>query len=312
MRRFADITHLPEDARGAVAAIGNFDGVHRGHQHVIDLARARAAELAAPLGVVTFEPHPREYFAPSAPPFRLMNAEARANRLEKLGVDMLYEVPFDATLAERPAANFAGGILASSLGLRHVVVGEDFHFGKDRGGDGRLLETLGGDLGFGVTLAPLLTAGTGTASSTRIRAALSEGRPADAAQMLGHWHRIEGPVLHGHKRGRDLGFPTANMALDGLHLPRFGVYAVTVNVLAGPHTGTYAGAASIGTRPVFDGEQPNCETYLFDFNGDLYDAHLSVGLVAFLRPEQKFDSIDALVTQMGADCARARDILADV
>lgn len=312
MRRFADITDLPDDARGAVAAIGNFDGVHRGHQHVIDLARAQAAELAAPLGVVTFEPHPREYFAPSAPPFRLMNAEARANRLEKLGVDLLYEVPFDAALAAHPADAFAERILSASLGLRHVVVGEDFHFGKDRGGDGRLLETLGRDLGFGVTLAPLLTAEGGTASSTRIRAALSEGRPQEAAQMLGHWHRIEGPVLHGFKRGRELGFPTANMALDGLHLPRFGVYAVTVDVLTGAHAGTYRGAASIGTRPVFDGEQPNCETYLFDFEGDLYDAHLSVGLVAFLRPEQKFDGIDALITQMGADCDRARDILADV
>jgi riboflavin kinase/FMN adenylyltransferase len=149
-------------------------------------------------------------------------------------------------------------------------------------------------------------------SSTAIRAALTDGRPRDAAAMLGHWHRIEGPVIRGDQRGRDLGYPTANMSISGLHPPRFGVYAVQVDVLTGTHRGTYNGAASIGVRPMFGVNTPNCETYIFDFKGDLYGAELSVALVDYLRPELKFDGLDALIVQMGKDCDRAREILRDV
>lgn len=306
MRIHRDTTYLTDADKGATAAIGNFDGVHRGHQAVL---RVAAAAADAPLGVVTFEPHPREYFAPDAPAFRLMNAEARAHRLESLGVAHLYELPFNARLAALSPEEFARDILAEQLGLAHVTVGADFCFGKGRAGTAEMLRDFGQTFGFGVTIADLV--GDGPAiSSTRIRAALAEGRPEDAATMLGHLHRIEGEIIRGDQRGRDLGYPTANMSLDGLHLPKFGVYAVRVRVLSGEHEGEYDGVASIGTRPMFGENLPNCETFLFDFKGDLYGIHLSVALVAYLRPEEKFDSLDALIAQMDADSAKARSILA--
>ncbi len=306
MRILRDPDYTRSDDRGASAAIGNFDGVHLGHQRVIDLARRDGA----PLGIVTFEPHPREYFAPHAAPFRLMNAEARAHRLEKLGVQILAELPFDARMAGLSAEDFARIVLAEGLGLSHVVVGADFCFGKGRSGTAALLQDYGARYGFEVTIADLLTADSGAVSSTAIRAALSEGQPRAAATMLGHWHRIEGPVLHGEKRGRELGYPTANMALDGLHVPRLGVYAVVVDVLEGPHQGTYHGVANLGIRPMFERATPNLETFLFDFKGDLYGRHVSIGLVEWLRGEAKFDGLDALIAQMDRDSAAARAALA--
>ena len=299
-------TGLDAAERGASVAMGNFDGVHLGHRSVIDLAR----RPGLPLGVVTFEPHPRQFFAPDAPPFRLMESEARAHRLQKLGVERLYELPFDHRLAGMAAEDFVQDVLVAGLGVAHVTVGADFCFGKGRKGSTGTLQRMGAALGFGTTIAPLIAQGTEEISSTAIRTALSEGRPRDAARMLGHWHRIEGPVLHGEKRGRDLGYPTANMAVDGLHLPRFGVYAVTVDVLTGPQAGTWHGAASLGVRPMFGENRPNLETFLFDFAGDLYGQVLSVGFVEFLRPEMTFDHLDGLIAQMQRDCARAREILA--
>ncbi len=310
MRILHALTGLAPADRGASVAIGNFDGVHLGHQAVLGLARAEAARLDTPLGVVTFEPHPREFFAPDAPPFRLMNAEARANRLGRLGVERLYELPFDATLASLTASDFAGDILARGLGIRHAVVGADFRFGKARGGTAGVLAELGATLGFGVTVAELIDDDGAEVSSTAIRQALTDGRPRDAARMLGHWHRIEGAVDHGEKRGRTLGYPTANLSIAGLHPPRFGVYAVRARVLTGPHRGDYGGAASLGVRPMFGSNLPNLETFLFDFAGDLYGAHLSVALVDWLRPEMTFPDLPAFVAQMDADAETARDILA--
>ncbi|SFA99442.1 riboflavin kinase / FMN adenylyltransferase [Poseidonocella pacifica] len=309
MRTVRDYQFLNPDDRGASAAIGNFDGVHLGHRAVIELARKAGEEIGAPLGVLTFEPHPREYFAPSSTPFRLMNPEARAHRLERMGVARLYELNFNAALAGLSPAEFAGQVLDEGLGLRHVVVGEDFRFGKGRAGDVELLGTLGAELGFGVTVAEILEGSVGRVSSTAIRQALTDGKPRDAAAMLGHWHRVEGEVIGGEQRGRQLGYPTANMSMEGLHLPRLGVYAVLVDVLDGPHAGNYHGVASLGVRPMFGENSPNLETFLFDFSGDLYGAHLSVALVDYLRPEEKFDGLDALIEQMDADSARARDIL---
>ncbi|UWQ25778.1 bifunctional riboflavin kinase/FAD synthetase [Leisingera aquaemixtae] len=308
MRIVRDFEFVEQQDRGATVAIGNFDGVHLGHQSVIELARE--AVPGAPLGVMTFEPHPREYFAPDAPAFRLMRAETRAHRLEKLGVERLYELNFNTALSSLTPEEFARDVIAEGLGLAHVVVGADFCFGKGRAGDAADLQRFGEQYGFGVTIAPLMEYSEHAVSSTAIRNALSEGRPADAKEMLGHWHRIEGVVIGGEQRGRELGFPTANMSIDGLHQPRFGVYAVLVDVLDGPHKGSYFGAASIGVRPMFGGVVPNIETYLFDFSGDLYGATLSVGLVEFLRPELKFDGLEALTAQMDADCAQAREILA--
>jgi len=308
MRIIRDYQFVDLADRGATAAIGNFDGVHLGHRSVIELAQSAAPD--APLGVVTFEPHPREYFAPDAPPFRLMGRESRAHRLEKIGVKRLYELAFNSTLAGLSPEAFARDVLHNGLGLAHVVVGADFCFGKGRAGTAEDLVRFGAQYGFGVTIAPLMERDDLTVSSTAIREALTRGETREAAAMLGHWHRIDGPVISGEQRGRELGFPTANMSIDGLHPPAFGVYAVLVDVLAGPHKGSYHGAASIGVRPMFGENKANLETYLFDFKGDLYGAPLSVGLVEHLRGEEKFDSLDALITQMGQDCDRARAILA--
>lgn len=308
MRVIRDYQFLDSKDRGATAAIGNFDGVHLGHQSVIQLARQ--ADPDAPLGIVTFEPHPREFFAPDAPPFRLMSREARASRLEKLGVERLYELNFNAQLASLSPQDFAQRVIADGFGLRHVIVGEDFCFGQSRAGTSADLVRFGAQMGFGVTVAPLLAASENTVSSTAIRAALSDGHPRDAAAMLGHWHRIEGPVIGGEQRGRELGYPTANMSIEGLHPPAFGVYAVLVDVLDGPHAGSYHGVASLGVRPMFGENRPNLETFLFDFSGDLYDSQLSVALIDFLRGEEKFDGLEALITQMDADSAQARGILA--
>lgn len=301
--------NLPDTARGASVAIGNFDGVHLGHRAVIDIARGWAEAQSLPLGVMTFEPHPRRFFAPQSPAFRLMSPEAKAHRLEKLGVDLLYELPFGEAIAALTPEAFARDMLHRGMGLRHVVVGANFRFGRDRAGDAEMLAAFGREMGFEVSIAPMLEAGAARISSTAIREALGKGRPRDAAQMLGHWHRIEGEVIGGAQRGRALGFPTANIALGDLHLPKFGVYAVEVDILTGPHAGSYHGAASLGTRPMFGDNAPNLETHIFDFAGDIYGAHISVALVDYLRAEQKFDSLEAFIDQMQADCARARSLL---
>ena len=213
-------------------------------------------------------------------------------------------------LAGLAPGDFAREVLVHGLGVRNVAVGADFCFGCKRTGNAATLQALGHELGFGVTVAPLIGDGEVEYSSTAIRTALAEGRSRDAGRMLGHWHRIDGEVLHGEKRGRELGYPTANMAVDGLHLPALGIYAVLVDVLTGPERGSYKGVASLGVRPMFDGTRPNLEVFIFDFSGDLYGQHLSVALVEYLRPEMKFDSIGGLVEQMDRDSARARDILA--
>ncbi len=310
MQIIRDYAYVDQADRGASVAIGNFDGVHIGHRSVIDIARHAGEAIGAPLGVLTFEPHPREYFAPDAPPFRLMNPEARAHRLEKLGVEKLYQLNFNANLSALTPEEFAANVIRDGLGLKHVVVGADFCFGKGRAGTAADLQGFGAEMGFGVSIAQLLEGDQGEVSSTAIRQALSDGRPRDAAAMLGHWHRIEGEVVGGEQRGRELGYPTTNMSIEGLHPPKFGVYAVLVDVLDGPHKGSYHGAASLGVRPMFNGEVPNIETFIFDFSGDLYGTELSVALVDYLRPEETFDSLESFIAQMDADCAKARDILA--
>lgn len=307
MRIIRDYQFVAPEDRGATVAIGNFDGIHLGHQAVI--AQARAAVPDAPLGILTFEPHPRQFFAAGAPGFRLTNSVARASRLEKLGVDRLYELNFNGPLAALEPREFAQRVIAEGLGLKHVIVGADFCFGRGRKGTASDLQAYGEEFGFGVSIAELVEFGDKQISSTAIREALSEGLPRNAFAQLGHWHRIEGIVISGEQRGRELGFPTANMSIEDLHPPKFGVYAVLVDVLDGPHVGSYIGAASMGTRPQFGENLPNLETFLFDFSGDLYGATLSVGLVDYLRPEWTFDSLEAFIAQMHADCDKAREIL---
>ncbi|GHA51903.1 riboflavin biosynthesis protein [Amylibacter ulvae] len=309
MRIIQDYTFVEPENKGAAVTIGNFDGVHLGHQAVVDIARDIAQKDGCPLGVLTFEPHPREFFAPDAPPFRLMSAEAKASQLSKIGVDILYQLAFNTVLSALTAEEFARDVIKDGLGLSHVVVGADFCFGKDRSGNAKDLVTFGEKYGFGVTIAELLSDQDEVFSSTAIREALTDGRPEDAAKMLGHWHRIESEVIHGEQRGRELGFPTANLSIDGLHPPKYGVYATVVDILDGPSKGRYYGAASIGERPTFGVYKANLEVFIFDFSADIYGSSLSVALVDYQRPELKFDDLDALIKQMDEDCAQARDTL---
>ena len=298
--RYSDVS-----LRGASVAMGNFDGVHLGHRSVINLARREGV----PLGVISFEPHPRSFFAPDSPPFRLMNVASKRHRLAKIGVDVLYDLPFDKALSSLTALEFVRDVLSEGLGISHLVVGEDFRFGKGREGDVAFLQKHGPEHGFEVTVAGMVSGKNGPYSSSAIRAALAAGQPEEAAKMLGHWHRIDGVVEKGDQRGRELGFPTANISVEGLHLPRLGVYAVEFDVLTGPHKGCYHGAASLGVRPTFGRNAPNLETFVFDFEGDLYGADVSVALVSFQRPELKFDSLDALIEQMHKDCDISRETL---
>ena len=295
MRIIRDYQFVKSSDKGASVAVGNFDGVHIGHQHVIEIARQWGCKNKSPLGVLTFEPHPRAYFFPEGP--------------NKLNVEKLYELNFNKTLSSLTPFEFADQVITKGLGLRHLVVGEDFCFGKGRAGTVKDLISLGSSMGFEVTIAELMETEIGQVSSTSIRNALAEGRPKDAAKQLGHWHRIEGVVIGGEQRGRELGYPTANMSLDGLHLPNLGVYAVLVDVLNGEHVGSYNGVASLGVRPMFGENTPNLETFVFDFSGDLYGATLSVALIEFMRPEIKFDSLENLVAKMDQDSLKAREIL---
>jgi riboflavin kinase/FMN adenylyltransferase len=311
MRIIRHYKDVPDAARGAVVAIGNFDGVHRGHQAVIGQARALAADMGVPVAVLVFEPHPRQYFAPDAPFFRLSSFRAKVGLLAENGVDITYALPFDKHMASLTAPEFVSDVLVKGLGAVHVVVGYDFCFGKGRAGDITALRYMGDMEGFGVTVVSAQGEGDGEVfSSTRVREALSEGRVEDAARLLGRPWFIEGRVLDGDKRGRTIGFPTANVQLDGVVPPKFGVYAVEVEIEDGPHKGAYKGVANLGKRPTFNKEDVLLEVNLFDFAGDIYGAHLRVSLMGFIRAEQKFDSLDALKAQIAADADTARSILA--
>lgn len=293
--------------RGGVAAIGNFDGVHRGHQEVLAVARAAAEELGGPAVVLTFEPHPRAFFRPDQPVFRLTPPAERAVVLEALGLDGMVVTPFDADLAGTSADGFVDLILRERLGVRGAVVGYNFHFGKARAGTPDFLQARGRADGFAVTVVEArVDEGGEPISSTRIRAALEAGAPEAAARLLGYRWLVVGEVVHGDKRGRTLGYPTANIALAPSCGLRHGVYAVRVSVDGVLHDGV----ASFGRRPMFDDGAPLFETHLFGFEGDLYGRALRISVFAFLRPEARFDGVEALVAQMDRDSAEARAILA--
>ena len=296
--------------RGAAAAIGNFDGVHRGHQTLIEDARKVQAKTGAPLGVVTFHPHPRRHFQPDAAPFCLTTPAEKSRLLAGHGLDVLFVLPFDAAMAGMAAEDFVRGVLVGGLGLSHVVVGADFHFGKGRKGDAVLLRNMGRELGFGVTIHDLVGDEAGEFASTALRVLIEEGRCEDAARQLGRWHTVSGRVIEGHRRGRTLGYPTANLDFGDQLIPRHGIYAAWVDVLEGPHAGRHAGVVSLGERPTFGVNAPNFEVHLFDFAGDLYGTEISVSLVRFLRGEIAFDGVDALIAQMDRDSAEARAVLA--
>ncbi|MCL5777746.1 bifunctional riboflavin kinase/FAD synthetase [Limibaculum sp. FT325] len=309
------ISHGFEDLgpglRGGAAAIGNFDGVHLGHRALIDAARAAAAAAGpgTPVSVVTFEPHPRRHFQPDAPPFRLTTPEEKAHLIAAAGVERLHVLTFDAALSSMSPETFAREVIAGGLGLGHVVVGEDFRFGHRRAGDAALLRRLGQHMGFGVTILHVVGDEAGDFSSTAARVAVEQGNMADAAAILGRWHAVTGRVRQGDRRGRELGYPTANLEFGAQILPRFGIYAARVEVRDGPHRGLHDGVASIGVRPTFGVNAPNFEVHLFDFDGNLYGAPMAAGLVAFLRAEARFDSVEALIAQMDRDSLDARDAL---
>jgi riboflavin kinase / FMN adenylyltransferase len=299
---------LPAGDRGAAVAMGNFDGVHRGHQRVIELAATAAAEQGVPLGVITFDPHPRVYFRPSEPAFRLMKPDQQARALEKLGVDMLYVLPLEAELAGMTDRQFATEVLHEGLDARHVAVGFDNSFGKGRTGTPDTMRVYGQELGFGVSVAePVGDGGGEKFSSTAVRDALREGRPDLAAEILGRPFAIEGPVQRGRQLGRKLGFPTANVDLGDYVTPRFGVYAVRTRLSDGRE---FEGVANVGINPTVQGvTRPLLEVWLFDFDEDIYDRIIETDLIAFLRPEEKFESLEAMTDQVMADAKRAREVL---
>jgi riboflavin kinase/FMN adenylyltransferase len=289
--------------------MGSFDGVHLGHQQVIELAAAAARDLNAPLGVITFDPHPRVYFRPDEPAFRLMKTDQQARALEKLNVDMLYVLPLEAELAGMTDRAFATDVLHRGLGARHVAVGFDNSFGKGRTGTPETMRQYGRELGFGVTVAdPVGDGGGEKFSSTAVREALRDGHPEVAAEILGRPFAIEGPVQRGRQLGRKLGFPTANIDLGDYVSPRFGVYAVRTRLSDGRE---FDGVANIGVNPTVQGiTRPLLEVWLFDFDEDIYDRIIETDLIAFLRPEEKFDSLDLMTEQVMADAANARRVLA--
>lgn len=305
---------LPEALRGSVVAIGNFDGVHLGHQQVIAAAKAKAAGLGAPTAVLSFEPHPRQLFQPDLPPFRLTPFRIRARLIEALGIDLHAVMTFDRAFAAQTAEAFIERILVAGFGARHVVIGFDFCFGKDRQGNAATLSGYGERYGFGVTVVTQASDERGGAySSTRIREHLAAGRMRDAADLLGRAWEIEGRVQHGDKRGRHLGYPTANVELADYLRPAFGIYAVEAAVDRGDADALtwHGGVANLGIRPMFETPTPLLEVHLFDFADDLYGRHLRVRLIEHLRGEAKFDGVDALVAQMDRDTAAARAVLAD-
>ena len=296
---------LPEALRGAAVALGNFDGVHLGHAHV--LRALHGARPGKPLAVLTFEPHPRELFRPDDPAFRLTLSAERAAALAALGVQTVYEMPFDRAFSLLSAEAFVDEVLHGGLGAAHLACGPDFAFGHRRGGDTAFLAQRAEALGIGLTLVPPLADAQGPISSTRIRRLLQDGYPERAAAELGRPWAVRGPVTHGDKRGRTIGFPTANVPL-GRHLePARGVYAVRIIL---PDGTAVPGVANIGRRPtVNEGTESRVEAHLFDWDGDLYGQEVAVALHAFLRAERKFDSFADLRDQIVADADQARAML---
>jgi len=297
---------IPEPLRGGAVAIGNFDGVHLGHQAVMGAALAAAQAAGMPAVVLTFDPHPREVFAPASPLFPLTPLGLKAQLVEALGLTGMVVLPFDRDFAALEAEAFVQQVLVGALRARHLAVGFDFHFGRARQGTPEFLKESGARKGLAVSIVPPLMQGGAPVSSSRIRSALEEGDVAEARNLLGYAWTVQAEVRHGDKRGRTLGYPTANLALGPAVGLRHGIYAVMTLV-----EGEWRrGVASFGRRPTFGDGAPLLEVFLFDFRGDLYGRTLTVAFVGFLRPEERFDSVEALVRQMDEDSARARALLA--
>jgi len=306
MIRFSTRDPVPQELRGSVIALGNFDGVHTGHQAVIGTAIEEARAAGRPAIVASFDPHPVRFFKPDTAPFRLTSLDQREQLFAGLGADAMAVFPFDEVLAKTSAENFVSQILIERLGVTSVVTGIDFTFGEARRGNVEMLATLGATGGIRTrAVDPVITGGE-VVSSSRIRAALWHGDPQEAARLLTRPFAIRGQVIHGDKLGRTIGFPTANIDLGHYIRPKFGIYAITGRLEDGR---VLKGAANLGVRPTFDPPKELLEPYFFDFSGDLYGQEIEVAFHHYLRPEAKFDSIDALTAQMHEDCAKARVLL---
>jgi riboflavin kinase/FMN adenylyltransferase len=301
--------HVPHEIRGAVLAIGNFDGVHRGHQALLQSALATAKKLGRKSGAIVFEPHPRDYFQPDHPQFRLTALNEKIRLFRKLGLDVAVVLPFNVHLANLTAELFIERILVAGLGVTHVVVGYDFFFGKDRKGTPDGLARAGVEMGFGVTLISPVAEKGEVFSSSAVRLMLAQGEVREAAHALGHWWRISGKVVGGAKRGTIMGFPTANLPMPKGTGLGHGIFAVRIYL---PGGAVQTGAAYLGTRPTFDDGKPVLEVFLFDFDGDLYGREIEVEFIDFIRADRRFESMETLVAQMKIDCDKARRMLAAV
>jgi riboflavin kinase/FMN adenylyltransferase len=298
---------VPDELRGSIVALGNFDGFHLGHQAVVGRAIQRGFHERRPVIIATFDPHPVRFFKPELPPFRLTSLDQREALFAHAGADAMLVFAFDEALRSTSAEDFVGDILAKRIGAAGVVTGDDFTFGKGRAGNVELLRSLGAEHGIAAeAVAPVLIDGE-RVSSGRIREALAAGDTATATHLLSRDFAIEGTVERGDGRGRALGYPTANLGLGDYQRPKYGIYAVRVALDDGSE---HPGVASLGVRPTFEPPQELLEPYLFDFDGDLYDRRIAVALHAFIREERKFDGVDALVAEMRSDEAAARNLLA--
>ncbi|MFK4873313.1 bifunctional riboflavin kinase/FAD synthetase [Novosphingobium sp. ZW T3_23] len=300
---------IPEAMRGAVLALGNFDGFHQGHQAVVGEAIRWARELGRPAVVATFDPHPVRLFKPDAPAFRLTTLDQRQDLFAAAGADAMLVLHFDRAMAEMSAPDWIEQVLGHQLGCVGVVTGEDFTFGKGRGGNPQVLREVGARFGLiGRTVGPVHD-DEGVVSSSRIRDALKLGECETATRLLTRPFAVRGEVQHGGKLGRTIGFPTANLDMQHYLRPRYGIYAVTGRL---PDGRVLPGAANMGVRPTFEPPIELLEPYFFDFSGDLYGQEIEVAFHHFLRPEAKFDSLDELVAQMNRDCDRARELLSHI
>jgi riboflavin kinase/FMN adenylyltransferase len=306
MERLEGGATVPAHLRGGIVALGNFDGFHLGHQAVVGHAVQRARAEARPVLVATFDPHPVRHFRPDTPPFRLTSLDQRERLFAAAGADAMLVFRFDGSLASVGAEAFVAEWLGERIGASGVVTGEDFTFGKGRGGNVAVLRALAPAFGMSVDAVGPVADGGEPVSSSRIREALREGDCDTAARLLTRPFAIEGAVEHGDKRGRELGYPTANLSLGAYLRPRFGVYAVRARLPGGV---TVDGVANMGVRPMFDPPKELLEPYFFDWSGDLYGRTIEVELIRFLRGEEKFDSVEALKAQMREDEAQARRIL---
>ncbi len=306
MQRLDGNLAVPSDLRGGIVALGNFDGFHLGHQAVVGRAVERARAEGRPALVATFDPHPVRHFRPDVPPFGLTTLAQRERLFAAAGADGMIVYRFDRQLAELTADAFVAERLGALAGAAGVVTGEDFTFGRDRGGTAAVLRLLGAAHGIAAEAVPAVLLDDEPVSSSRIRTALTTGKPEVAARLLTRFFSIEATVQHGDKRGRELGYPTANLSLGDYLRPRYGIYAVRGHLPGGT---IVDGVANLGLRPQFDPIEL-LEPFFFDWSGDLYGRTIAVDLVSFIRPEAKFDSLDALVAQMDADSARAKAVLA--